>query len=46
MKTLLFIQGGGDGGYQTDASMVNSLQKLLGNDYKISYPRLQTDEGL
>jgi len=43
-KQLLFIQGGGNGGYEADAKLVASLQKALGKDYEISYPRLQTDE--
>ena len=41
---VLFIQGGGKGGYETDAKLVTSLQNALGGDYKISYPRMQTDE--
>ncbi|HET6993887.1 MAG TPA: alpha/beta hydrolase [Chitinophagaceae bacterium] len=43
-KQVLFIQGGGDGGYEADAKMVASLQKALGKDYEVSYPRMQTDE--
>ncbi|MCW3116381.1 MAG: hypothetical protein JWM28_463 [Chitinophagaceae bacterium] len=41
---MLFIQGGGDGGYEADTKLVASLQKALGKDYEISYPRMQTDE--
>lgn len=43
-KQILFIQGGGNGGYEADANLVASLQKALGADYEISYPRMQTDE--
>ena len=45
-KQVLFIQGGGNGGFEADAKMVTSLQKILGKDYDISYPRMQTDEAL
>lgn len=44
MKTLLFIQGGGNGGYEADKKVVSALTKLLSDDYKISYPKLKTDE--
>lgn len=43
-KQILFIQGGGNGGYEADAKLVASLQKAFVTDYEISYPRLQTDE--
>ena len=42
-KQVLFIQGGGDDGYKADTNMVMSLQKELGEDYELHYPRLQTD---
>ncbi len=45
-KQVLFIQGGGNGGYEADAKLAGSLQKALGKDYELSYPRMQTDEGL
>lgn len=41
---MLFIQGGGNGGYEADAELVSSLHKALGKDYDISYPKMQTDE--
>lgn len=44
-KQVLFIQGGGDGGYEADVKLVASLQKALGKDYEINYPRMQTDDG-
>ena len=43
-KQVLFIQGGGNGGYEADAKLVASLQKALGKDYEISYPRMETDD--
>jgi predicted alpha/beta hydrolase family esterase len=43
-KQVLFIQGGGNGGYEADAKLVASLQKALGKDYEINYPRMQTDD--
>lgn len=43
-KQVVFIQGGGDGGYEADAQLVASLQKSLGKDYEISYPRMETDD--
>lgn len=43
-KQVLFIQGGGDDGYDADAKLAASLQKALGNDYQIIYPQMQTDD--
>lgn len=43
-KQVLFIQGGGDGGYDADAKLVGSLEKALGKDYQIIYPQMQTDD--
>jgi len=45
-KQVLFIQGGGNGGYEADAKLVESLQIALGKDYEISYPRMQTDDAV
>ncbi|MEZ0610816.1 alpha/beta hydrolase [Fibrella sp. WM1] len=45
-KQVLFIQGGGNDGYDADARLVDSLQQALGVPYSIRYPRLQTDESL
>lgn len=44
MKDVLFIQGGGNAGYETDKALVASLQKLLGEAYKVHYPRMLYDE--
>ncbi|SKD09453.1 hypothetical protein SAMN05660461_5342 [Chitinophaga ginsengisegetis] len=43
-KQVLFIQGGGDGGYEADAKLVASLQQALGEDYQVIYPQMQTDD--
>lgn len=43
-KHILFIQGGGEDGYQADAAMVASLRTALGTGYQIDYPELASDE--
>jgi serine hydrolase len=43
-KRILFIQGGGDGGYEADKELVASLQKALGKGYDINYPEIKSDE--
>lgn len=43
-KQILFIQGGGDDGYEADALLVKSLQKELGDEYRIHYPEIKSDE--
>ncbi|HEY4155568.1 MAG TPA: alpha/beta hydrolase, partial [Puia sp.] len=43
-RQVLFIQGGGNGGYEVDASLAASLRAALGKGYDIHYPRMQTDE--
>jgi hypothetical protein len=43
-KNVLFIQGGGNGGYETDAKLVASLRKALGTAYKVHYPKMLLDE--
>ncbi len=43
-KHVLFIQGGGDNGYEADAKLADSLQSALGNSYEVIYPQLQSDE--
>lgn len=45
-KQILFIQGGGDDGYEADKTLVASLQKEIGQDYDIKYPDLGSDESL
>lgn len=43
-KHVLFIQGGGDGGYEADAKLVASLKKGLAENYDVQYPRMLVDE--
>lgn len=43
-RHILFIQGGGEGGYEADQALVASLQTVLGKQYKINYPAITTDE--
>lgn len=43
-KHILFIQGGGEEGYEADAALVASLQTSLGKEYTIHYPELKSDE--
>ena len=45
-QQILFIQGGGDNGYEADKSLVASLQKEIGHDYNFQYPELNSDESL
>lgn len=44
MKKILFIQGGGIGGYEADKKLVNSLQNALGNEYIIHYPEITSTD--
>lgn len=44
MKQVLFIQGGGNGGYEADRKLVKSLQAALGKEYDLNYPQMQTNE--
>jgi uncharacterized protein len=43
-KHILFIQGGGEGGYEVDKELVASLHKALGKGYEINYPEIKSDE--
>src|SRR5262249_48060199 len=43
-KQILFVQGGGEGGWQADAELVASLQRELGPDYEIRYPRMPNED--
>ena len=43
---VLFIQGGGDGGFEEDAKLVDSLQTVLGAAYEVHYPRILSNEAL
>ncbi len=43
-KQILFIHGGGNGGYEVDKKLVASLQESLGKSYDIRYPEIKPDE--
>jgi len=45
-RKILFIQGGGDEGYEADKALVNSLKEYLGQKYNIDYPKLETNDSL
>ena len=45
-KLVIFIQGGGEGGYEADLKLVASLQDALGEGYEVRYPRMLSDETL
>src|SRR5258706_1075412 len=42
-KQVLFVQGGGEGGYEADAKLAASLQERLGTDYNVRYPRMPNE---
>ncbi|MCD8540621.1 MAG: alpha/beta hydrolase [Leadbetterella sp.] len=44
VKQVLFIQGGGNGGYEADAALTASLQSELGSGYRVHYPQMLPDE--
>ena len=44
MKHVLFIHGGGDGGFEADSRLSSSLQKTLGDGYQVHYPQMPSDE--
>lgn len=39
-KSVLFLQGAGEDGYDADLKLVDSLRGLLGEDYTVVYPRM------
>ena len=43
-KEVLFIHGGGDGGYQADEALATSLGKHLGANYNVRYPKMPEDK--
>jgi predicted alpha/beta hydrolase family esterase len=42
--SVLFIHGGGQGAYEADALLAESLQKELGSAYDVRYPRMPLEE--
>jgi uncharacterized protein len=43
-KQVLFIQGGGEGGYEADAKLAASLQERLGATYIVRYPQMPDED--
>ncbi len=43
-KRVLFIQGGGEGGYEVDAALVASLRTALGKGFDVNYPKIKSDK--
>ncbi len=43
-KQVLFVQGGGEGGYEADAKLAASLQEALGTAYHVRYPHMPTED--
>ena len=41
---IVFIQGGGEDGYEADKALAASLQEILGKEYDVHYPELISDE--
>jgi predicted alpha/beta hydrolase family esterase len=44
MTTVVFIQGGGAGAYDEDASLVASLRRELGPSIRVDYPRMPDED--
>ncbi|WP_374950919.1 alpha/beta hydrolase [Mucilaginibacter sp.] len=44
IKQVLFIEGGGNGGFEADEKLAASLQQSLGKAYSVIYPEFKTDE--
>jgi predicted alpha/beta hydrolase family esterase len=44
VKHVLFIQGAGEGAYDADKELADSLRQALGSDYDVRYP-VMPDEG-
>ena len=42
-QPVLFIHGGGSGAYDADTMLATSLQRALGNDYQVWYPRMPNE---
>ena len=44
VSQVLFIQGGGEGAYEIDGKLADSLQDALGADYHVSYPKMPNED--
>lgn len=45
-KQVLFIQGGGEGAYEEDRKLAQSLGDALGSQYNVLYPKMPEEESL
>lgn len=45
-RKILFIHGGGEGGYTEDRNLVSSLKNELDDSYTFHYPQIRSDEAL
>ena len=43
-KNVLFLQGGGEGAYEYDEKLAESLQAALGAGYAVRYPRMPNED--
>src|SRR5688572_31602922 len=43
-KQVLFIQGAGEGAYEEDRKLADSLQDVLGVEYNVLYPKMPNEE--
>ena len=43
-KHILFIQGAGEGAYEEDRKLADSLQEVLGVEYHVLFPRMPNEE--
>jgi predicted alpha/beta hydrolase family esterase len=43
-KQVLFIQGAGEGAYDADKKLADSLRHALGSDYEVRYPRMPDED--
>jgi hypothetical protein len=41
---VVFVQGGGAGAHQEDAQLVTSLERNLGNDFSVDFPRMPHED--
>ena len=42
-RTVLFVQGGGEGAHNADARLAASLERELGPDYQVRYPPMPNE---
>lgn len=43
LKQILFIQGAGEGAYEEDVTLAESLRRELGSDYEVVYPAMPNE---